>query len=60
MKDHIGDAEHMGQGFFLDSSEGGLQGLFILSGFNVVFTFMVDSAGEKTAGTAGRVEDGFV
>ena len=38
----------------------GLQGLFIRRRFHIVFALVLDGAGQKTAGAAGRIEHGFV
>ena len=49
-----------GKCFFIDPADGGLQGLFVLGGLDVMFAFVLDGAGEKAAGAAGRVEHGFI
>ena len=60
VQNHVGDAQHMGQRFLLDTMDGCLQGFFVIRRFYVIFAFVVDGAGEKAAGAAGRVEHGFV
>lgn len=60
VQDHVGDAEHVGKGFFIHAANGVLQLFFFLCGFHVIFSFMFDGASQKTAGAAGRVEDGLL
>ena len=57
VQDHVGDAQHVRQGFFLHAMNGGLQGFFILFRFPVIIALVVNGAGEKATGAASGVAD---
>ena len=59
VQDHVGDAEHVRQRLFLHAADAGLQGFFVVGGFDVVLAHVFDGAGEKAAGAAGGIEHGF-
>jgi len=60
VEDHVGDAEHIGQGFLIDAADGGLEDFFVRRGIDEPGTLVFDHMGEKAAGAAGRVQDGFM
>ena len=60
VQDHVGNAQHVGQGFFFDPANGCLQDLLVPGGFDKIFAFVIDGAGQKAAGAAGRIEDRFL
>ena len=59
VQQHIGHAQHMRQLFLLHHTQGGLQGRLILGSLDIALAHVAQSAGQKSARTAGRVEQGF-
>ena len=58
-KQHIGDAEHVGQLLLLNPMQRDLHVDFVLDPLHVVLAHVANGAGEESAGAAGGVEQAF-
>ncbi len=59
VQQHVGDAQHVRQLLFLHGVQAGLHGLLVFYLFHVAVTHVTDGTGEKAAGAAGGIEQGF-
>ena len=59
VQQHVGDAEHVRKLLLLHRAQGGLHLLLVFGPLHIALAHVVDGAGEKAAGAAGRIEQDF-
>ena len=58
-KQHVGDAKHVRKLLLLHRAQGRLHLRLVLGTLHVALAHVIDGAGEKAAGAAGRIEQDF-